>query len=124
MDWTELEQFRGIDLTDSFILGWRLEGQRVIFELEASIWPESEYYMPPKPGEYTCYRRATLAFKNVIECIGLPSMESAPKSADAAGKIDFGNIDSLQILDDGFSVSGDFGTANIKGGDLGFEIHT
>lgn len=124
MYWTELEQFRGIDLNDSFILGWHLEGRSVIFDLEASLWPESEYYMPPKPGEYTCYRRATLAFKNVIGCIGLPSMKSAPKSADAAEEIDFGNIDSLQILEDGFSVSGDFGTVNIKGGELAFEIHT
>jgi len=124
MDWTELEQFLGIDLNDSFILSWRLEGRSVHFELEASIWPESEHYMPPKPGEYTCYRRATLAFKNIIECIGLPSMDSAPTSADAAGEIDFGNIDSLQILADGFSVSGDFGAVNIKGGELGFEIHT
>lgn len=123
MDWTELEQFRGIDLNDSFILGWRLEGQCVIFELEASIWPESEYYIPPKPGEYTCYRRATLAFKNVTECVGLPSMKSAPKSADAAERIDFGNIDSLQALNDAFSVSGDFGTVNIKGGALDFKIH-
>ena len=124
MDWTELEQFRGIDLNDSFILGWRLEGRRIIFELEASLWPESEYYIPPKQGEYTCYRRATLSFKNVIECTGLPSMESAPKSADAAGEIDFGNIDSLQILDGGFSVSGDFGTVSIAGSELTFEIHT
>ena len=124
MDWTEFEKFRGIDLNDSFILGWRHEGQNVIFELEASIWSESEHYLPPQPGEYRCYRRATLAFKNIRECIGLPPMGSAPKATDATGEIDFGNIDSLQILNDGFSVEGDFGTANIKGGEFDFEVHT
>ena len=51
-------------------------------------------------------------------------MEYAPKSADAAGEIDFGNIDSLQILDDGFSVSGDSRTVNIKGGEPEFKVHT
>lgn len=124
MDWTEVEIFRGIDLNDSFILAWRHENRNVTFELEASIWPASRYYRPAKPGEYTCYRRATLAFENVIECVGLPSMDSAPKSSDAAGETDYGNIDSLLILDDGFSVSGDFGTVNIQGGELGFEVHT
>lgn len=124
MDWTELDKFRGIDLNDSFILGWCHEGQNVIFELEASIWPESEHYLPPKPNEYTCYRRATLSFKNVFEWTGLLSMESAPKATDATGGFDFGNIESLQVLSNGFSVEGDFGKVNIKGGNLEFEVHT
>ncbi len=124
MDWTELEKFRGIDLNDSFVLGWRHEGQSVIFELEASIWPESEHYLPPKPDEYTCYRRATLSFKNVFECTGLMPMSLAPKYTDANGEVDFGNIDSLQILRNGFNVEGDFGVVHIKGDKLDFEIHT
>lgn len=124
MDWTELEKFRGIDLTDSFVLGWRHEGQSVIFDLEASIWPESEHYLSPKPDEYTCYRRATLSFKNVFECTGLLPMSSAPNSTDATGEVDFGNIDSLQILSNGFSLEGDFGAVNIKGDKLEFEVHT
>lgn len=124
MDWPELDNFRGIDLNDSFVLGWRHEGQSVIFDLEASIWPESEYYLPPKPNEYTCYRRATLSFRNVLECTGLLSMNSAPKSTDAVGEIDFGNIDSLQVVSNGFSIEGDFGTVNIKGDKLEFEVHT
>ncbi|MBT2788371.1 MULTISPECIES: hypothetical protein [unclassified Halomonas] len=124
MDWTDLEQFRGIDLHDSFILGWRHLERHVIFELEASIWPESEHYMLPKPGEYTCYRRATLAFQNIIECVGLPPMDSAPKCEDTSGEVDFGNFDSLKILSTGFECSGDFGTIYVKGGELSFEVHT
>ena len=48
MNWEELEIFKGIDLNDSFVLSWRKEPNEVIFELEASIWPESEYYEEPK----------------------------------------------------------------------------
>ncbi len=124
MDWTESEKFRGIDLNDSFVLGWSHEGKSVMFELEASIWPESNHYLPPKPNEYTCYRRATLSFENVSECTGLLSMNSAPKSTDATGEVDFGNIDSLQILSNGFSIEGDFGAVNIIGDKLEFEVHT
>ncbi|WP_396588450.1 hypothetical protein [Bermanella sp. R86510] len=51
-------------------------------------------------------------------------MNSAPKSTDAADEVDFGNIDSLQVLSDGFSVEGDFGTVYIKGDELDFEVHT
>ncbi|MEQ3723899.1 hypothetical protein [Alcanivorax sp.] len=124
MEWTELKLFQGIDLNDSFVLGWRHEGWNVIFDIEASIWPSSEHYMTPKANEYTCYRRATLAFENISECVGLLPMASAPKSTDEVGEIDFGNIDSLFLLEDGFEVSGDFGNLSIKGGELLFEIHT
>ncbi|MCG2582543.1 MAG: hypothetical protein KA296_16845 [Marinobacter sp.] len=51
-------------------------------------------------------------------------MDCTPKSTDAAGETDFGNVDSLLVLDDGFNVSEDFGTVNIKGGELSFEVHT
>ncbi|WP_417442067.1 hypothetical protein [Idiomarina sp.] len=124
MEWTELKLFQGIDLNDSFVLGWRHEGRDVIFDIEASIWPSSEHYMTPKPNEYTCYRRATLAFENISECVGLLPMASVAKSTDAAGETDFGNIDLLFLLEDGFEVSGDFGNLSIKGGELLFEIHT
>jgi hypothetical protein len=53
MEWPQIEIFKGIDLNDSFVLNWNHEDDHLSFELEASIWPESDYYTTPKQGEYT-----------------------------------------------------------------------
>jgi hypothetical protein len=119
-----MELFKGIDLNDSFVLNWSHEDDQLCFELEASIWPESEYYSKPKDGEYTCYRKATLAFAKVQSINGLKAIELAPSTKEPDGTADYGNIDTLRQTESGFNLSGDFGSVNIKGGELRFEVHT
>ncbi|MDP5136065.1 hypothetical protein ORJ04_08910 [Rheinheimera baltica] len=124
MDWRKLEIFKGIDLNDSFILDWSHESGRLSFELEASIWPESAYYVAPKPDEYTCYRKATLLFKNIKAVTGLKAKNAVITSTDAGGSVDYGNIDSFIVLNDGFELEGDIGCIKVFGGELRFEIQT
>lgn len=124
MDWNHIEIFKGIDLNDSFVLNWSEESDQLQFNLEASIWPESKYYTEPENGEYTCYRKATIMFKCVQSITGLKPMESALSSADLNGTIDFGNIETLSQTENGYHISGDFGSVNIIGGELHFEVHT
>ena len=124
MDWTQIELFKGIDLNDSFVLNWANEGDQLCFELEASIWPESDYYFKPKDGEYTCYRKAVLKFVNVKSTSGLKPIESVHSTKDPDGSTDYGNIDTLCQTEGGFNLSGDFGSVNIMGGELRFEVHT
>jgi hypothetical protein len=124
MDWTEIELYKEIDLTDSFVMDWCFESDRLSFELEASIWPGSKYYTEPKAGEFTCYRKATLQFVGVQNVSGLKPKEEVPFSTDPDGTIDYGNIEGLEAMDGTFSLSGDFGLVNIIGGELRFEIHT
>jgi len=45
-------------------------------------------------------------------------------STDPDGSIDYGNIDTLQVVDGGFELTGNFGNIKISGGELRFEIHT
>lgn len=123
MDWRHLETFKGIDLNDSFILDWSHENGRLSFELEVSIWPDSAYYIEPKPDEYTCYRKAILWFENVKAVSGLKTKETVITSTDAGGSVDYGNIDSLIVLNDGFALEGNIGCIKIFGGELRFEIH-
>jgi hypothetical protein len=123
MDWQELEIFKGIDLNDSFILNWKHGKDFLTFEIEASIWPESQFYIEPKLNEYTCYRKATLSFINIESLIGLKLLVESPSFIDADGSVDYGNIDSLQLTSDGFSIQGDFGSVHIKGGAIEFEVH-
>jgi hypothetical protein len=108
MQWTEMGCFRGIDLNDSFVLSWAHGERDLSFVLEASIWPESEYYQTPKAGEYTCYRPAVLRFTNCKRISGLLEMEEARASTDASGEIDYGNIDTLKRTKSGFQLAGDF----------------
>lgn len=124
MDWRQLEIFKGLDLNDSFVLDWSHESDRLSFELEVSIWPESAYYVEPKAGEYTCYRKATLVFKNVKAVTGLKAKDAVIISTDASGSVDYGNIDSFIVLKDGFELEGDIGCIRVSGGELRFEIHT
>ena len=124
MQWRDMECFRGIDLNDSFVLSWKLEEWGLCFLLEASVWPGSEYYQPPKDNEYTCYREATLCFRDFDSVRGLKAMSLVRPSVDANGELDYGNIDSLAQVPQGFDISGDFGNVLVKGGHLEFRIET
>ncbi|WP_083607995.1 hypothetical protein [Teredinibacter haidensis] len=124
MEWSQIEIFKGIDLNDSFVLSWYYEADNVSFELDASIWPESEYYSTPKKNEYTCYRKATLEFVGVKKVSGLKLRELVQPTTDPDGSVDYGKIDELNVADDSFLVVGDFGKVNIQGGELRFEVHT
>jgi hypothetical protein len=124
MNWTAIELFKGIDLTDSYVMDWCFENDRLSFQLEASIWPVSEYYTEPKAGEFTCYRKATLQFTGVQHVSGLKPKEAVPFSTDPDGTIDYGNIEGLEVMDGKFSLFGDFGLVTITGGELRFEVHT
>lgn len=124
MDWYQIEILKGIDLNDSFVLNWVQENDSLSFELEASIWPESEHYTEPKKDEYTCYRKATLGFVGVKNITGLKPKETVQSTTDPDGSVDYGNIDDLQALDGSFLVVGDFGSVTIEGGELRFEVYT
>lgn len=122
MEWTELQEFKGIDLNDSFILNWSKSKNGVSFNLEASIWPSSKYYQAPKATEHTCYKKAVLSFISCQDITGLKTMQQANSSIDPDGSEDYGNIDSLKQTTNGFKLSGDFGNVHIKGGKLVFTV--
>ena len=124
MDWSQMGLFKGIDLNDSFVLSWEQVSDQLSFELEVSVWPESDYYTSPNKGEYTCYRKGRLQFVDVESSSGLKPIESVRPAIDQDGSVDYGNIDSLQKTELGYELSGDFGTVKIVGGELRFEIHT
>ena len=122
MNWNEIEIFKGIDLNDSFVLSWSRRTNELIFEVEASIWPESKYYEKPKEDEYTCYKPARLSFKNIKQIDGLLDMSQVTPSTDASREKDYGNIDALQENSGGFFIEGNFGSISIVGGEMNFEI--
>ena len=122
MNWEEMEIFKGIDLNDSFVLSWAHKPNEVVFDLEASIWPESKYYEKPLKDEYTCYKHARLSIINIKEIKGLKEMSQVLPATDATGEKDYGNIDTLKKSKDGYYLEGEFGSVSIVGGEIHFEI--
>lgn len=124
MNWAELEIFEGIDLHDSFVLSWEQVEDVLGFQLDASIWPASSHYATPKPNEYTCYKSARLVFSGFKDISGLKDVADVLPATDANGEVDYGCIDNLEILKNGFRIEGDFGSVAISGGKMSVEIKT
>lgn len=114
--------FPGVMLEDTFILGWSREDGRLVFWVEASLWPGHSEYEQPKPGEWTCYKPARLVFAGVEAVEGLPDPMHAPRSRDADGAEDFGTIHELVAEPGGYRLAGDFGLVRIKAKAVHLEV--
>ncbi len=119
-----LDELNGIDLQDSFVLGWSWADSKLVFDLELSVWPESKYFVTPKADEYTCYRKAQLIFTTVTSVTGLIPQSSVHFTTDIDGSRDYGNIDSLTISPNGYKMSGEFGLITIECKDLELKVRT
>ncbi|PKH34582.1 hypothetical protein [Shewanella sp. ALD9] len=119
-----MDIFKGIDFNDSFVLGWSSNATEITFKIEASIWPDSPHYLNPKPDEYTCYRKCEIQFTDFTSYSGLSEQSSVNPSIDINGSIDYGNIDSLIITNQGFKVVGEFGNLEVINGKVQLKIYT
>ncbi len=86
----------GIDLSDSFVLGFHLNKDKFIIDLELSIWPESPFYEQPNKDEYTCYKKGILRFSGLEMIEGFTELLSIKPSVDSDGTPDWGNIYALR----------------------------
>jgi hypothetical protein len=114
--------FDGVLITDTFVMGWRREGDQLVFDLEASLWPAHPDYESPRPGKWTCYKPARLVFDGVRAVDGLPEMAEAPQWLDVGGPPDYGTLDELVAVPGGFRVAGDFGVAVVSADGLRLEV--
>lgn len=116
--------FKCIDLTDSFVLSWNANETEIIFKIEASLWPESPYYLQPKSNEYTCYRKCEIKFTGFTSYSGLIEQSLITPTIDTDGSLDYGNIDSLTKTNQGFKVMGEFGKLEIINGKVQVQFYT
>ncbi|MCK8123872.1 hypothetical protein MTF66_02600 [Pseudoalteromonas sp. 2CM39R] len=119
-----MDIFKGIDFNDSFVLGWTANETEIIFQVEASIWPESPHYREPKSDEYTCYRKCEIKFTNFTSYSGLAVQKFTTPTIDLNGSSDYGNIDSLIKTNQGFKVIGEFGNLEIINGEVQVQFYT
>ena len=104
----ELPRFDQVYLEDSFVTGLIENGAELSFLLDLILREGHPRYSPPKPHEQYCYRRAKLMFVRPT-LVRWETRDFRP-TTDASGEVDYGNIDAMQVLDDGsYHLEGSWG---------------
>ena len=119
-----MDSMDGVDLQDSFILGWTVSENEFFIQLEASIWPSSVHYTKPKPNEYTCYKKAVLTFSDFTYIESVKEQSEITPTTDLDSSLDYGNIDSFSKTESGFFISACFGSVTINSGKVVLSVCT
>lgn len=115
-DWRDLNEFRHVDLAESFVLGWQLDSHTLCVDLDLHLEPGHAFYETPRPAEKVCIRPAILEFPHCESLYRPDDGAGADMGALVAG-LGIGKIDGLVVYDDGvFELSGKFGTVVIDAG--------
>ena len=113
-DWHELREFRHVDLTASFVLGWQLEDDTLSVDLDLHLEPGHAFYEPPRPAENVCIRPAVLEFPH-CERLSRPDDGAGADISALVAALGIGNLQGLVVYDDGvYELSGKFGTVVIE----------
>ena len=109
-DWRDMAEFDGVDLEDSFILGWRYSPAvgGLLFDVEAHLGPDHPDHQQPKQDEFACYKRAALLFAAADVTGDLPEPSSVRATRDPDGSEDYGSFDSVTMEDGAYRVVTDF----------------
>jgi len=109
VDWCEMREFAGADLTRSFVLFWELESETLMVDIDLLLTPEHPFYEKPRPSEQACIRPAVVEFPfcDRIESNAVPT-DTHP--ATMVAKLGHGAIEGLRRLVDGrYEIRGEFG---------------
>ena len=93
MEYYQIPSLSDIYLEDSYVLAMHEYDDRVVFDLEAVLTEGHPSYTQPREGEQYCYRKAALVFRDISTVKWLK--KNFTPFSDAAGEIDYGNIDSF-----------------------------
>lgn len=112
-DWRVLREFAAVDLTQSFVLSWHLEGATLCIDIDVQLTPDHPFYEEPRPAEKVCIRPALIEFPyaRTIESDGVSASQDVTEAITALG---LGAISGLRRLADGcYELEGEFGVVSI-----------
>ena len=110
--WRQLSEFAGVDLNQSFILSWHLQGDALRIDVDLCLETEHPFYEAPLPAESVCIRPAEIEFP-YCNRVGLNGA-ARRKPAEIIGEIGLGAIADLRVQADGcYELRGEFGTVLI-----------
>ncbi len=112
-DWRLLREFAAVDLTQSFVLSWHLEGAALCIDIDVQLTPDHPFYEEPRPAEKVCIRPALIEFPHArtIEADGVSASQDVSEAITA---LRLGAISGLRRLADGrYELEGGFGVVLI-----------
>ncbi len=113
VDWRKLREFSGVDLTQSFVLSWQVEGDTLCIELDLFLTPEHPFFEKPRPAEKACIRPAVVEFP-YCESVSFNGSGGDESIDVVLGRIGLGAITGLIRRDEGpFELAGKFGRVSI-----------
>lgn len=112
-DWTELREFRGVDLTQSYLLSWGIESQSLLIDVDLYLRTDHPFYEEPRPAERACFRPAYLEFPWCTR-VAPAGDGKARKISESIGALGNGKIEGFRRTGEGqYEISGKFGTVDI-----------
>jgi len=112
-DWSDLQEFHGVDLGRSYVLSWGAESESLLIDVDLYLTPEHPFYEEPRPAEKACFRPALIEFP---WCTRVASREDsrAQNFPGAVRSLGHGRISGLRRTGEGrYEVLGEFGTVDI-----------
>jgi len=113
-DWRQLREFKGVDLTASFVLSWQVEGHSLQLDVDVSLLPQHPFYEAPRPSERGCYHAAVLEFP-ACTALALHNEGTARPLVALAKGLGPGRIEGLRRTSEGgYEIRGAFGEIAIR----------
>ncbi len=111
--WRDLREFRGVDLSGSYVLGWALDRGSLLVDLDVLLLPEHPFYERPRPSEKVCIRAATLEFPR---CESVTHDERGLlDTADGLAALGTGKLANLCVYAEGvYEIEGRFGRITLE----------
>ncbi len=107
----EWEGFTDIYLEDSFVLGIDESDNTISFIIEVVLTEKHPLYTSPKENEQYCYNKGKIVFQNLKSVEWLHRNEQPFTDADDSE--DYGNIDTFELSEEGYGISGDWGELRV-----------
>lgn len=114
-NWSELREFKAVDLTASFVLSWHCERDSLLLDIDLCLTPEHVFYEAPRPSEMACFRPGVLEFSSCTELLTGDGAAVDDAIRELAGRLGHGRISGFQRIDDGvYCLDGQFGVVRIS----------
>jgi hypothetical protein len=102
----------GYYLEGSYVLGIRLEGELLTFNMDLVLTEQHPDWQPPQPTEQHCYRKGQLVFEGVTGLVWTRMLVSCPEGP--VDEWDFGEMDVLRTNGEQFEAEGQWGQVRFR----------
>ena len=93
----KIDELKYIDLWETYVLGWSLDGDELCIKLDTYLFPEHPKYTKPKPTEWACFVPAFLKFQGIDKLVGFDKLKADAPAIDASGEKDFGHVEEFKF---------------------------